>query len=88
MDNVTHSLAGLLLAEAAVRLRERRTNAEPPAAFTAITALAANLPDADLLYSGVGGDRLAYMLHHRGHTHTVVVAIMGAAVLWAAAMLA
>jgi inner membrane protein len=49
--------------------------------------IAANLPDADLLYTGVGGDRLAYILHHRGHTHTVVIALLGAALLWGAAWL-
>ncbi|MGZ8455124.1 MAG: metal-dependent hydrolase [Gemmatirosa sp.] len=91
MDNVTHSLAGLLLAESAVQLRARRTGAAPSPRFRAVAAvasmIAANLPDADLLYTGVGGDRLTYMLHHRGHTHTVVVALLGAALLWGAASL-
>lgn len=92
MDNVTHSLAGLLLAEAAVRLRARRTGAEPSPRFRSVAAIAsmiaANLPDSDLLYTGVGGDRLGYMLHHRGHTHTVIVAVLGAVLLWGAAALA
>ena len=107
MDNVTHSLAGLLLAESAVRLRARlgarragsHTGAEPArpepaggsARFRAVAAvssmIAANLPDADLFYTGAGADQLAYMLHHRGHTHTVVLAILGAALLWGAASL-
>ena len=59
MDNVTHSLAGLLMAEAAVRLRARRAGAEPSPRFRAVAAIssmvAANLPDADLLYTGVRG---------------------------------
>src|SRR5688500_701601 len=91
MDNVTHSVAGLLLAEAAVRLRAHRTGTEPSARFRTMAAvssmLAANLPDPDLFYTGVGGDRLAYMLHHRGHTHTVVLAIAGAVVMWGAVAL-
>jgi inner membrane protein len=91
MDNVTHTLAGLVLAESAVRLRAQRTGVESSRrfrAFASITSmLAANLPDGDLIYTGVGGDRLAYMLHHRGHTHTVVMAILGAALLWGAALL-
>ena len=91
MDNVTHTLAGLVLAEAAVRLRARTTGEEPSPRFRTFAAvsslIAANLPDFDLLYTGVGGDRLAYMLHHRGHTHTVVLAILGAALLWGAASL-
>ena len=86
MDNVTHSLAGLLLAESAVRLRARRTGAEPSPRFRLFAAVssmvAANLPDSDLFYTGVGRDRLAYLLHHRGYTHTVVMAIVGAALLW------
>lgn len=87
MDNVTHSLAGLLLAESAVRLRARRAHAEPTPRFSAVAAIAsviaANLPDADLLYTGIGGRRLRYMLYHRGYSHTVVMAIAGAALLWA-----
>jgi len=87
MDNVTHSIAGLLLAESMARLRARARSPEPAAHFGAIAAIssmiAANLPDADLFYSGLGGDRLGYMLHHRGHTHTVVIAILGAVLLWA-----
>lgn len=99
MDNVTHSLAGLLLAECAIRLRARPTRATPTSLepsdratrFGAVAAIAsmigANLPDADLFYTGVGGDRLTYMLHHRGYSHTVVVALAGALLLWAAALL-
>ena len=91
MDNVTHSLAGLLLAEAAVQLRARLTGAGPSPRFRAVAAVsslvAANLPDADLLYTGVGGDQLAYMLHHRGYTHTVVIALLGALVVWGVAAL-
>src|SRR5690348_7077129 len=86
MDNVTHSLAGLVLAEAAVRLRARRTLVEPSPRFRTIalvsSAIAANLPDADLLYSGVGGDRLGYMLQHRGYTHTVAIALVMALCCW------
>jgi inner membrane protein len=82
MDNVTHSLAGLLLAESAVRLRARSTGTEPSPRFRLFAAvssmIAANLPDSDLFYTGVGRDRLAYLLHHRGYTHTVVIAIVGA----------
>jgi inner membrane protein len=92
MDNVTHSLAGLLLAEGAVQLRTRLTMVEPSPRFRATAAIsslvAANLPDADLLYTGVGGDRLAYMLHHRGYTHTVIIALLGALLLWGVALLA
>lgn len=86
MDNLTHSLAGLVLAEGAVQLRRRRTGVEPSRPFRAVAAftsvVAANLPDFDLLYTGVGADRLLYMVHHRGHTHTVALAVVGAVLLW------
>ncbi len=45
---------------------------------------AAEFPDADLVYSGpmVAMGKLGYLLHHRGHTHTVVWAVVSAVVLW------
>ena len=92
MDNVTHSLAGLLLAEATVQLRARAERAEPRARFRGVAAVsslvAANLPDSDLLYTGVGASRLSYMLQHRGYTHTVPLAIVGAVLVWGVALLA
>ena len=92
MDNVTHSLAGLLLAEGAVQLRARVTGAEPSRHWGTVAAVsslvAANLPDADLFYTGVGSEPLMYMLHHRGYTHTVVIALAGALLLWGLALLA
>ena len=90
MDNVTHTLAGLLLAECAIRLRVRHERTESSRPFHTIAAvsslIAANLPDADLFYTGVGGDRLRYMLHHRGYSHTVVAALVGAVLVYAAAL--
>lgn len=90
MDNVTHSLAGLLLAESTVRLRARCGAVEPAPRFRTVAAIssmiAANLPDADLLYTGAGGDRLRYMLQHRGYTHTMVMALVGAMLAWGVAL--
>jgi inner membrane protein len=87
MDNVTHTLAGLLLAESAVRWRGRRVDSAELTAFRAAAVIsspiAANLPDGDLFYTGFGGDRLSYMLHHRGYTHTIVMAVAGAVLMWA-----
>jgi inner membrane protein len=91
VDNVTHSIAGLMLAECVVRLRAYRAGVEPSARFRSVAALssmvAANMPDFDLLYTGTGGDQLAYMLHHRGYTHTVIIGILGAVLLWGASLL-
>ncbi len=46
--------------------------------------IAANLPDLDLVYTSVTPAPLGYLLHHRGHTHTVA----GLAVLAGALVLA
>jgi inner membrane protein len=86
MDNVTHALAGLLLGEATVALASRRApvSAGFRRAALVLGVVAAELPDADLLYAGpvLGMGKLGYMLHHRGHTHTVLFAIVGALALW------
>src|SRR5438270_11813611 len=90
MDNVTHTLAGLLLAESTVRLRAWRTGVDPSSRFRTVAAVsssvAANLPDADLFSTGWGADRLRYMLQHRGYTHTVVMAVVGAVLVWGLSM--
>ena len=92
MDNVTHALAGLLLAEATTALVARRTHAPPAPGFRRAAAVlgvvAAELPDADLLYAGpvLGMGKLGYLLHHRGHTHTIVFAVVAALVLWGATL--
>ena len=82
MDNVTHSLAGLVLAESAARLRARRTGAEPSAGSRAAAAIAAMvaayLPVGYLFYSGTWSDQLTYMLQLRGFSQTVVVEFAGA----------
>jgi len=91
MDNVTHALAGTLLAAATCQFVERRQGrtsvAFRRAAFTVGVAMA-ELPDADLAYSGasLGMGKLGYLLHHRGHTHTVLFAIASALVVWGLAL--
>jgi inner membrane protein len=78
MDNVTHTLISVLVGEAAHRSvppsailgdRARRTMA------ITVMAVGGNLPDADIIYTEWAGSSLAYLLHHRGHTHTVVGAL-------------
>ena len=49
-----------------------------------MSAFANNLPDFDFVYTGITQPaRLGYLLHHRGHTHTIPVALAlsGAALL-------
>ncbi len=53
----------------------------------ALGVVAAEFPDSDLVYSGelLQMGKLGYLLHHRGHTHTVVFALASAVALWAIA---
>ena len=88
MDNLTHGLVGVLLAETWLQLRARR---HAPAGVTprlrletySIAVIGNNLPDADIGYARfVGGQTFGYLLQHRGFTHTVPVAlVIGAAML-------
>lgn len=68
MENITHSLVGATLAE--LVLPAGSSTARRRVFFLAGIA-AANLPDADLLYTRITPPPLGYLLHHRGHTHTI-----------------
>lgn len=88
MDNVTHALAGLLVADVALQAMGARSGrAVSPRVRRATVVLgvvAAEFPDTDLVYSGplVRMGPLGYLLHHRGHTHTLVWATLSALALW------
>ena len=89
MDNVTHALAGLLMGEVAASVIARRTGTDAPAvrrAALALGVITAEFPDLDLLYAGpvLRMGKLGYLLHHRGHTHTVVAALAAALLCWLA----
>jgi inner membrane protein len=77
VDNVTHTLAGLVVAQAALHLRARHQQIHAPLHMAAptLSALANNAPDLDFLYRGITPGRLGYLLHHRGHTHTLLAAL-------------
>ncbi len=47
-------------------------------------AVGSNLPDLDFLSSALSGNKLDYLLEHRGHTHTVIGAVIIAALLYLA----
>jgi inner membrane protein len=51
--------------------------------LVAMMAIGSNFPDLDFIYPEITGLKLDYLLHHRGHTHTVVGALLIAAVLFA-----
>jgi inner membrane protein len=77
VDNVTHTLVGLAVAEAVIQAR--RTAAADSAVSLSwartlyvTSALANNVLDVDLLLTPLTGGKLGYLLHHRGHTHTLL----------------
>ena len=80
MDNITHSLVGALTAEMAVAFLKikkpecvvsRRTRV----VFLLSALLGSNLCDLDFIISLLlKPTRLQYLLHHRGHTHTLITA--------------
>ena len=72
MDNLTHSLTGLMLSRAGLNRFHPRA--------TAILILAANAPDADVV-SWFGGP-LSYLEHHRGITHSVLFMPVMAVFTW------
>lgn len=77
MDNVTHTLVGALLGEAIARRCARSLPLESRRRlFVPTLAIGSNLPDLDLLYTTVGSGKFDYLLHHRGHTHTVIGALL------------
>jgi inner membrane protein len=79
MDNLTHTLIGALVGEAVARAIPRAQNDLPELTrrnlCVTLAAVGSNLPDSDLLYSFFGG-KVNYLLHHRGHTHTVLIALL------------
>ena len=64
MDNVTHTLAGLMLSRAGMNQGEKAT--------PLILMLAANAPDMDTF--NFFNDSLAYLQVHRGYTHALAFA--------------
>lgn len=89
MENVAHTLAGLLVAQGAVALRARgRAPTSRGFAVHAawVSALANNVADGDLVLVPLTGGKLGYLLHHRGHTHTILVGLVLGLVVAAAAI--
>lgn len=87
MDNLSHSVVGLALGE----LVQRSLAPEPDAHAHAVRRrmllvscwAASNVPDLDLVFKGLLPVPLGYLLHHRGHTHTLLYAVPQALLLMA-----
>jgi len=90
MENIAHAFAGLLVARAAVVWRKRRDDAPPGERFARqaawVSALANNVPDGDLVLTPLTGGKLGYLVHHRGHTHTLVIGVVLGLLVAAAAI--
>ncbi len=88
MDNLTHSLAGLALGELTHRLLPPETDAQRAGTRRRLlltsAAVASNFPDLDLVLTGLAPEPLGYLLHHRGHTHTLLYALPQAVLMLAA----
>ena len=88
MDNVTHSLIGALLGETVARTTPSDPRGLPDPVrrnlLVAASAIGSNLPDVDVFYSFIGG-KINYLLQHRGHSHTIVGAVLLAVVAFAIA---
>ena len=79
MDNITHAFVGAAMAECAV---PRAPSPRTRAIFICAGVVAANAPDVDLLYTGITETPLGYLLHHRGHSHTLPGLIALGVVIW------
>jgi inner membrane protein len=91
VDNVTHTLIGLIAGESVAA--ETRPSAQGLAAparralLVGVAVIGSNTPDLDLLVSFSGGPsgNLDYMLRHRGYTHTVLGCLALALILYGCA---
>lgn len=82
MDNVTHSLIGILQART---LRPQDKTSPSSKAILWASVLGNNLPDLDfiippLISRSASVTKLEYLMHHRGYTHTGLGAMVMAAV--------
>ncbi len=85
MDNLTHSVVGLGIGA----LIDRSVPAEPASdaqrvrtrLLLTLGCLASNFPDLDLVLTKLLEAPLGYLLHHRGHTHTLLAALGEVALL-------
>ncbi|HEY0589242.1 MAG TPA: metal-dependent hydrolase [Pseudoduganella sp.] len=86
MDNITHSVVGLGVGE--LVQRSLAPEADPAHHETrhrlllTACALASNFPDLDLVFTRLAPAPLGYLLHHRGHTHTLLYLLPQALLLF------
>jgi inner membrane protein len=84
LDNISHTLVGLSLAELAFRgssLRGKPSGSRFRRALCIISLAANNLPDLDFVYAPITEGKLGYLLHHRGHSHTLIGGVVLSALI-------
>jgi inner membrane protein len=86
MDNLSHSLVGLAVGELVHRSLPQEADAERNRLRRRLLLItcwfASNFPDFDLVLTPLLPAPLGYLLHHRGHTHTLLYALPQALLLW------
>src|ERR671921_628560 len=90
MDNLTHTLISAMVGEVIHRSTPpSQTLTESARRNVAIAAMVigGNLPDADVIHTAWTGTKQDYLLHHRGHTHTIVGALILSLLLFVAVRL-
>src|SRR5690606_35988755 len=69
MDNLTHTLTGFFLSRF---VKPSEENQRFHRAILCACIVGSNFPDLDFIYTSISGHpKLGYLLHHRGHTHTL-----------------
>jgi inner membrane protein len=82
VDNFTHTLVGLALADAVALALPKPPNAKVRGLLRLASAFTNNLPDLDFVYVGITPGKLGYLLHHRGHTHTLLAGVLLGALVY------
>src|SRR5437879_1609176 len=86
MDNLTHSVVGLAVGELIHRSLPQEPDLDAHRMRRNLLLFscwaASNFPDLDLVLANLLPAPLGYLLHHRGHTHTLLYAIPQALLLW------
>lgn len=86
MDNLSHSVVGLAAGELIHRCLQAEPEQESNRARRRLLLvscwIASNFPDLDLVLTPLLPAPLGYLLHHRGHTHTLLYAIPQALAVW------
>jgi len=86
MDNLSHSVVGLATGEFIHRSLRQESDINHQRARRSLLLIscwaAINFPDLDIFFTQLLPAPLGYLLHHRGHTHTLLYIIPQAILLW------